>query len=232
MFLPVRSDSSQRERATARARRSEWVGLLLAVLLACGVACSNYKDLLQRAQGYYEDNDYERALTVFRHLDAERMALSSEQRVRYFYLRGMTDYRLGYDAHARYWLGLCQAQSGEPGAGLREAETARLAATLAALNRDVYQQTQHARTEASPKLVPCQKSSDCGRGLLCLRSLCRPTEEAVRAELLAEPNGPDAAPPAPPELDAEPNGPGAAPPARPELDAAPPERGELPSDAP
>ena len=81
---------------------------------------------LQRGQRYYERNEYESALAVWRSLDANSAALGPHEQTQYAYLRGMTDYRLGFRAEARHWL--ARAQAGEhlhPG-GLPSAWNERL----------------------------------------------------------------------------------------------------------
>ena len=81
----------------------------LFLLGASFLGCQNYSDQLQRAQSYYERNQYEMALAVVRHLESDQDSLSESEAVRYCYVRGMTDYRLGYTDDARYFLGLAKA---------------------------------------------------------------------------------------------------------------------------
>src|SRR5690606_22971134 len=80
-----------------------------ALLGLGGVGCQNYSEQLARGQGYYERNQYEAALSVWRNLEADQNSLTRPEVVRYCYLRGMTDFRLGYRVDARYWLGLARA---------------------------------------------------------------------------------------------------------------------------
>jgi hypothetical protein len=111
--------------------RAAWLVALIPWLAACGA----YSAELQRGQRYYERNEYESALAVWRSLDANSAALGPYEQTQYAYLRGMTDYRLGFRAEARYWL--ARAQAGEhlhPG-GLPSAWNERLTQTLADLER-------------------------------------------------------------------------------------------------
>jgi hypothetical protein len=205
-------------------------GAFALVLLAAlfGLGCSNYADMLQRAQGYYEDDEYERALAVFRQLEEDRGALGEEQRVRYFYLRGMTDYRLGYHSDARYWLGLARVSIEQARSALREDELARLKDTLSDLDGPVFGiQDSKSGSEPGVALIPCSKNADCGSGLLCEGGLCRPTEEAVNVELSEEPAA--SPPPSPPAATPPaPSSPPAATPPAPSPPGPPPESAVAP----
>lgn len=118
------------KRRPARAHVA-WLLTLVPWLAACGA----YSAELQRGQRYYERNEYESALAVWRSLDSNSAALGRYEQTQYAYLRGMTDYRLGFRAEARHWL--ARAQAGEhlhPG-GLPSAWNDRLLQTLADLER-------------------------------------------------------------------------------------------------
>ena len=131
-------------------RDLRWLrGWLLGASLAGAFAaagCSTYSDDLQRGIRYYEDKDhreYERSLALFRALEPDVDSLKPEDQVRYFYYRGMTDYRLiakDFDvaADARYWLGQAQAAEGFHAGSLTEEQNERLKETLDKLNRKVY----------------------------------------------------------------------------------------------
>jgi hypothetical protein len=82
---------------------------IAALALALLPACSTYKDELARGQHAFEQNQHERALALFRGLEPDTSHLTSEERVHYAYLRGMTDYRIGYKDDARHWLALAKA---------------------------------------------------------------------------------------------------------------------------
>ena len=76
---------------------------------ALALSCAGYREQLERGRFYYEDNQFERALALWRDLESRQGDMSPTQAARYAYLRGMTDYRLGYLVEARYWLALAQA---------------------------------------------------------------------------------------------------------------------------
>lgn len=110
----------------------------LGVCLSLVLGCQNYSDQLQRAQSYYERNQYELALAVVRHLESDQDSLSQTEAVRYCYVRGMTDYRLGYKNDARYWLGLAKASIKHAPAALQADEAERVNETLDELNRPIF----------------------------------------------------------------------------------------------
>lgn len=150
----------------------------LGVFAALSVACSNYRDQLQRGQGYYEQNQYEAALAIWRNLEPDQSALTRPQMVRYCYLRGMTDFRLGYRDDARYWLGLAKAAipAGEP--ALQPDEAKRLEETLAELNADVYGLVEHEPEGGETLGDSCQWTSDCDTGFTCQEGTCIQAEGA------------------------------------------------------
>lgn len=81
----------------------------LAAGLGLLLHCSPYGQQLERGQRYYEENHYEQALAIWRELGTHEDSLSDEEQARFAYLRGMTDFRLGFLEEARYWLSLAKA---------------------------------------------------------------------------------------------------------------------------
>ena len=115
------------------------------------VACPTYRDDLQRGQTAFEQNNHERALALFRALEMDLSHLSFEERAHYMYLRGMTDYRIGYRADARHWLLLARAMEGEtPGVLPKEWRT-RTDEALTELNEIVYTRGVDALTNTREK---------------------------------------------------------------------------------
>jgi hypothetical protein len=110
--------------------------LCAALLFATG--CATYREDLNRGQRLYEENQYERALAIWRVLETDMDSLSLNDQARYAYLRGMTDYRLRFRADARHWLGLAAAIEKEHAGGLSVEWKERLKVTLDDLNHDVY----------------------------------------------------------------------------------------------
>ena len=118
---------------------------LVALVLGASqlVGCQTYRDDLNRAQRYYEENQFAYALALFRGLERDTDSLSAHEQTRYAYFRGMTDYRLArveggaderFDRHARYWLGIAASIEKEHPGGLQEHEQKRLNETLTELN--------------------------------------------------------------------------------------------------
>jgi hypothetical protein len=111
----------------------------LAALVALAlVACTTYREDLNRGQRLYEENQYEHALAIWRLLETDMDSLSVNDQARYAYLRGMTDYRLGFRPYARHWLGIAHSIDKEHPGGLNQEWRDRLDKSLADLNNDVY----------------------------------------------------------------------------------------------
>lgn len=110
---------------------------LCALAFAGSIACTGSREALSRGQAYYEENQYERALAVWRELEREEASLPAPERSRYAYLRGMTDYRLGFRDDARHWLALAKAAEQFHPGGLDPAFRRRLDDALIDLNREV-----------------------------------------------------------------------------------------------
>jgi|GEM_PF-1779119 len=154
---------------------------LMAACALCALlgalACTNYADMLRRGQAYYERNEYERALAVWRHLEDDRDSLGPGGRVRYYYLRGMTAFRLEYATDARYWLGLAQASRPTARDALSEAEAKRLEETLAGLSRTVFGMGTVDEEAGEPQLgEKCAWTSECESGFICEDGFCVQTD--------------------------------------------------------
>jgi hypothetical protein len=110
--------------------------LLLPPPLLAG--CATYHDELMRGEQAYEKNDHERALAIFRALDADQTHFDVTEEAHYTYLRGMTDYRIGYRADARHWLAIAKAIDDENKDALPGDWKNRLVKALNELNAEVY----------------------------------------------------------------------------------------------
>ncbi|HEX4445821.1 MAG TPA: hypothetical protein VH044_03770, partial [Polyangiaceae bacterium] len=69
---------------------------LVVALSLIAAGCNTYGDDLARGQRAFEASEHERALALFRALEPDVERLSLNQRAHYSYLRGMTDFRIGY----------------------------------------------------------------------------------------------------------------------------------------
>lgn len=112
--------------------------LMIAV---CVSGCATYRDDLNRGQQFYEQNHYAEALATWRALQWDMDALDPPDQARYAYLRGMTDYRLGFRADARHWLAFADAVDRQNPTGLTEPWRQRMNEALAELNSEVWKVT-------------------------------------------------------------------------------------------
>ena len=116
--------------------------LLLLALVSVGAlatsACSTYRDDLVRSQRAFEENQHETALAVLRMLEPDTSHLDTDEQARYAYLRGMTDYRIGYKADARHWLAVAKAMDEKRPGLIPEEWRTRLDQSLAELDAQVW----------------------------------------------------------------------------------------------
>ncbi|MEI9952312.1 MAG: hypothetical protein WDO74_25840 [Pseudomonadota bacterium] len=177
--------------------------LLLAIAL-CPAACATYREDLNRGQRMYEENQYEHALALWRILEEDTDSLSPTDQARYAYLRGMTDYRLGFRADSRHWLAIAKATDQVHAGGLSAAWHERLQESLSDLNQDVYGAAERADAgnshaveygKATPAdgdaagsgagagselpappsaLGRCRSNADCKAGEICDGKSCTP----------------------------------------------------------
>lgn len=115
-------------------RRTTSVGFLLV----CVATCTTYRDNLSRAERLYQENKFEDSLALCRLMERDMDALSRSEQARYAFLRGMTDYRLGYRTDARHWLAVANAIHEQEAGGLDADAQATTERTLDELNREVY----------------------------------------------------------------------------------------------
>jgi hypothetical protein len=165
---------------------------VFALLLACA-GCATYREDLYRGQRLYEENQYERALAIWRVLESDTDSLSFNEQARYAYLRGMTDYRLGFRADSRHWLAIARAIEQEHSGGLQEHSGGlspewkqRLDESLEDLNKDVYGGTERFDKSRStfkehvkeagegdkPSDGKCYANSDCPENFICDNRQC------------------------------------------------------------
>ncbi len=115
------------------------LALFVLLVLPAAMGCSTYRDDLSRGQTAFEQNSHERALAIFRLLEPDTSHLSTPERAHYAYLRGMTDYRIGYRADARHWLLLAQSMESETPGVLPADWKTRMTEAIAEMNEAVYQ---------------------------------------------------------------------------------------------
>jgi hypothetical protein len=124
-------------RGAARVVLATLVGVIGLVGLT---GCSTYRDQLARSQHAFEVNEHDRALALLRDLERDMASLSPTEQAQYCYLRGMTDYRIGYRTDARHWLALAKTYE-ESSPGVLAADwKARLTEALDEMNTVVYEE--------------------------------------------------------------------------------------------
>jgi hypothetical protein len=128
--------------------RSIVCALLIGASALAG--CATYTEDLNRGQQHFEANEYERALAVWRVLETDLDSLTPMDRARYAYLRGMTDYRMGFRADARHWLALARAIEKETPGGLQASWKDRTEEALKDLDKDVFGGAEASDDSASP----------------------------------------------------------------------------------
>ncbi|MEO8874209.1 MAG: hypothetical protein ABI461_01375 [Polyangiaceae bacterium] len=100
--------------------------------------CATYHDDLTRGETAFEANQHEQALAIFRSLELDTNHFDTSEKARYFYLRGMTDFRVGYKADARHWLLLAQAVETQTPGTLPDDWKQRMVEAVATLDSAVY----------------------------------------------------------------------------------------------
>jgi hypothetical protein len=119
--------------------RPSAAGLVLASLVGLfAPACATYQDELARGETAFQASEDDRALAIFRMLENDQGRLSEADRAHYAYLRGMTDYRIGYKAEARHWLAVAAALEQQTPGSLPADWTKRMTDSLKELNEDVF----------------------------------------------------------------------------------------------
>jgi hypothetical protein len=112
--------------------------LVTIALSSSSIACTTYRDQLVRSQHSFERNEYEQTLGTLRLLEPDVRRLSTPEQAQYAYLRGMTDYRIGYRADARHWLALARTYD-ETSPGILPTDwKARMTDALEEMNGVVY----------------------------------------------------------------------------------------------
>jgi hypothetical protein len=128
--------------------------VLLLCVSAGWAGCATYHDELSRGQTAYEKNDHEKALAIFRALEPDQSRFDDTEEARYAFLRGMTDYRIGYRADARHWLVIAKAIEDKHPESIPSDWKNRLVGTLTELNNDVFGGGMKALAEAKKAQVP------------------------------------------------------------------------------
>src|SRR5271170_5777584 len=111
---------------------------LLGLVVVLAVGCQTYQDDLTRSQRAFEQNDHEHALAILRQLEPDTFHLAVTEQAQYAYVRGMTDYRIGYKVDARHWLALAKSMEAQTPGLLPQDWKARANDALAEMNEGLY----------------------------------------------------------------------------------------------
>jgi hypothetical protein len=114
------------------------LGLLPFAALYLFAACATYDEDLIRSQRAFEQSEHERALAILRKLEPDTSRFSTVGRAHYAYLRGMTDFRIGYRSDARHWLAIASSIDRETPGSLPPEWEKRMGESLKELNEEVY----------------------------------------------------------------------------------------------
>ncbi len=97
------------------AARGSALGLALVVASGCAAVQGD----MARAEAAYDAARYEDTLVWLTDLEDDAPSMDPDSRARYYYLRGMTEYRLGHRSPALHYLAVAREVAGDQGAGLR-----------------------------------------------------------------------------------------------------------------
>jgi hypothetical protein len=112
--------------------------LLGALVATLALGCQTYQDDLARSQRAFEQNEHEHALALLRVLEPDTFHLSEGEQAQYAYIRGMTDYRIGYKIDARHWLAVAKSMDAKTPGLLPQDWKGRMNEALTELNEGVY----------------------------------------------------------------------------------------------
>lgn len=126
--------------------------------------CATYESELGRAEDHFIHDEHPAALAGLRALEPDYAGFETRDRARYCYLRGMTDYRIGFKADARHWLAIAaEIDKDTPGA-LVASEKTLVEEKLEELNAVIWSGDVLAIEEAPgtphPKQVETTKKND------------------------------------------------------------------------
>lgn len=115
-------------------RRSIGFASFLAVVLLVG--CAALKEDMQHAETAFDAARYDESLVWLVDLEPDATDMDTQMRARFYYLRGMTAYRLGKRADALHYLALAREVAGEQNDGLRPEWATAMTRTITELAPD------------------------------------------------------------------------------------------------
>jgi hypothetical protein len=115
--------------------------------------CNTYANNLARSREAYEQNQHERALAILRALEPDENHLTDPELTEYAYLRGMTDYRIGYLQDARHWLLVAKELDKANPKALNEDWKGRMTSAVDELNAKVFNEGIDSLSATQPKTL-------------------------------------------------------------------------------
>ena len=122
--------------------------VLLLGLAMTTPGCAALSDDLRRAEAAYSAARYEHAMTWLVELDPSIPQMEVEERARYFFMRGMSAYRLGDRREALHYLALSREIAGPEAQALRSDWRQAIERTIAELEAENTASTRPASDEA------------------------------------------------------------------------------------
>jgi len=110
--------------------------LLLLVSCLLLPACAALRDDLRRAEAAFDEARYEDVEVWLADLSPSVPEMDRPSRARFYYLRGISAFRLGDTSHARHYLALCREEAEEQGVGLRGDWRVTLAKVLSEIDNN------------------------------------------------------------------------------------------------
>lgn len=107
--------------------------LALALSAVAVLGCAATASEMRRAEDAYDQARFDHARTWLVDLEDEAPGMSVAMRARYFYLRGMSEYRLGHRLDALHYLEVAKEIVGDDQRLLEEEQRELLTRTLAEL---------------------------------------------------------------------------------------------------
>jgi len=162
--------------------------MFLSVMTLAG--CQTYQRDLDRSARHYQENRHAEALALLEVLENDTDSLSSTERARYAYFRGMANFRLEKPREARHWLGRAAASEKLYPNSLSADEKERVEQILTKLNNariggEDAPAAASAAPDETPKAEskpvaakPCSLDADCVRGQFCDGGSCRKADAA------------------------------------------------------
>lgn len=123
--------------------------LLAACLLTFSLlGCSTLRDEMNYAETAYQSARYDTALVWLEDLEHSVPSMGIDMRARFYFLRGMTAYRLERRDHALHYLALCRELAGEDNVALPNEWTQQMERLLTEMTP--LTASYHARAARSP----------------------------------------------------------------------------------